>query len=389
VLDVASPWWPDVVSVVEAARARFGIDLVVLRLVAAEGTGPGGSVTYLAELAGDAPSGMPLAALDDAALRAEVHAEDPRRAPWAWAGAVAATVAWADAELEALGRPRTGPAVQVKSWNLSSILILPTARGAVYCKSVPRFLGHEGAVLALIAADEPLLVPRVLSRDAEACTVLLDEVAGEDQWAAPEARLVTMVQTIVKLQARWARRVEELESAGLPDWRVATLPGRIEALFDRSSVRSTLTPELARLADLAAGLPGLLSALAACGVPETFIHGDFHPGNWRFDGQTLVLLDWGDSGLGHPMLDLAAFLDRVAPATRARVRSAWIEAWRDAWPASDPARAADLVAPLALLRQALVYQRFLDHIEPSEHRYHERDVPDRIRRALDAYDAVS
>jgi hypothetical protein len=333
---------------------------------------------------------MPLAALDDAALRARIHAEEPRRAPWARAGGVAATVAWADAALEALGQPRTGPAVQVKSWNLSSILILPTARGAVYCKSVPRFLGHEGAILALIAADEPLLVPRVLSHDAEACTVLLDEVAGEDQWAAPEARLVTMVQTLVKLQARWARRVRELESAGLPEWRLATLPGRIEALLDGSSVRSTLSAsEVARLTDLAAQLPELVSALAACGVPETFIHGDFHPGNWRFDGRTLVLLDWGDSGLGHPMLDLAAFLDRVPAAARARVRSAWIEAWQHECPAADPARAADLAAPIALLRQALVYQRFLHHIEPSEHRYHERDVPDRIRRALDAYVAIS
>jgi hypothetical protein len=386
--DVASPWWPDVGSVVEAAKERFGVDLVVLRLLTAEGEGPGGEVTYLAEL--DAPIEVPLAALDEARLSIDVRSDHPLRAPWARPAGVAAMVAWADEELEAIGRPRTGPAVQIKSWNLSSILLLPTAQGTVYCKSVPRFLGHEGAILALIGTDQPHLVPRLLSRSAETCTVLLEEVAGDDQWSAPEARLVTMVRTIVKLQARWASRVERLESAGLPDWRLASFPGRIESLIDRAPVRSTLTGgELARLAVLAADLPRLVASLAACGVPETLVHGDFHPGNWRFDGRTLVLLDWGDSGVGHPMLDVPAFMGRVAPASRDRVHSAWLDAWRDECPLADLARASDLVAPVALLRQALVYQRFLDHIEPSERRYHERDVPDRLRRALAAYEELA
>jgi hypothetical protein len=44
-------------------------------------------------------------------------------------------------------------------------------------------------------------------------------------------------------------------------------------------------------------------------------------------------------------------------------------------PGCGPARAAALLAPLAAARQAVVYQHFLDHIEPSEHPYHRDDPP--------------
>ena len=38
------------------------------------------------------------------------------------------------------------------------------------------------------------------------------------------------------------------------------------------------------------------------------------------------------------------------------------------------------MAPVAAARQALIYQHFLDHIEPAERRYHQADVPDWLAR---------
>ena len=52
-------------------------------------------------------------------------------------------------------------------------------------------------------------------------------------------------------------------------------------------------------------------------------------------------------------------------------------------PGSDPDRAARLLAPVAAARQAVIYRRFLDNIEPSEHAYHAADVPDWLRRTAD------
>lgn len=103
------------------------------------------------------------------------------------------------------------------------------------------------------------------------------------------------------------------------------------------------------------------------------MHGDVHAGGSRGDGQHLVLMDWGDCGVGHPLLDQPVMLSRLDAATAEAVRQAWERAWLTVVPGSDPRRAAELLAPLAAARQAVLYQGFLDRIEPSEHPYHRND----------------
>ena len=51
-------------------------------------------------------------------------------------------------------------------------------------------------------------------------------------------------------------------------------------------------------------------------------------------------------------------------------------------PGSDPARAAALLTPVAALRQALIYQIFLDGIEPDERVYHAADPAHWLARAV-------
>ena len=42
-------------------------------------------------------------------------------------------------------------------------------------------------------------------------------------------------------------------------------------------------------------------------------------------------------------------------------------------PGSNPARASVLLAPIAAARQAVIYRKFLDNIEPTEQVYHRTD----------------
>ena len=126
-------------------------------------------------------------------------------------------------------------------------------------------------------------------------------------------------------------------------------------------------------------------------MPDTLVHGDFHPGNLRGerdghskpDGRRLTLLDWGDCGVGHPLLDRAAFLDRSPAEHREDVVSRWDDAWRLAVPGCDPVRAGELVEPLAALRQVVLYDGFLRAVEPSERRYHAADPATWLRRAAE------
>jgi aminoglycoside phosphotransferase (APT) family kinase protein len=388
-LEVASPWWPDVGPVVAGAREQFGVDLTVLRVLRMSGPGPdGGEGAYLAETGDARIAGL---GQPDEDLRRRAQSDDPLRQPWARPGGPAADVAWADSELASLGLPRTGPAVQVKSWNLSSVLRLQTPAAPVWCKHVPVFLGHEGAVLEAVRGSDPGLVPNVLAhrRDPDGTSVtLLENVPGDDQWEAPEPVLARMARCWVAVQARWASGVEQLLALGLPDGRSDALAAAVADLVARPDVRATLTAgELDRIDALAAALPQRLAELDACGLPSTLVHGDLHPGNWIGDGNRLVLVDWGDSLVGHPMLDVLAFLQRTpAGAVRDSVRGVFVEAWRHVAPRSDPDRAMSLIEPVEAVRRALVYRTFVDGIEETERDYHEVDVPAMLRLALSTQD---
>jgi hypothetical protein len=93
-------------------------------------------------------------------------------------------------------------------------------------------------------------------------------------------------------------------------------------------------------------------------------------------------LDWGDSGIGHPLLDQPAFLVGVPSQHVKTIKDHWERAWLAWLPGCEPARAASLLAPVAAARQAVIYRRFLDNIEPSEQVYHRSDPADWLRRTV-------
>jgi Ser/Thr protein kinase RdoA (MazF antagonist) len=365
-LPVATPWWQEVEPVVHAVRARHGIEVAVLRLLEAErDRPPGGRVTYLAETA-DAIHAM--------AWQGRLEAQ-PLRQAYARPGGPAADLAWAETVLAGLALRRTAPAIQVRTWNLSSLWRLPVEGQTLWLKVVPPFFAHEGSLLARLAGER---VPRLLGH--EGGRLLLAEIPGADLYEAQPPQLLEMVTLLVALQRSWMGRAAELLALGAPDWRGPALLPAIADVIARTA--DELSPaERVVLERFLQGLPNRFSDLSACGLGDSLVHGDFHPGNFRGQGRVLTLLDWGDSGLGHPLLDQAAFLDRVPADAREAVRAHWLDLWREAIPGSDPARAAALLAPIAAARQAVVYRGFLDRIEPAEHPYHRHDPADWLRRA--------
>jgi aminoglycoside phosphotransferase (APT) family kinase protein len=211
--------------------------------------------------------------------------------------------------------------------------------------------------------------------------VLLKEVNGEDQYGAALPLLVRMVDLLVALQVDWIGRTAELHRLGAADWRAAALCALAARTVERCSADVDVSAAR-RLEALVAALPQRFADIDACGVPESLVHGDFHPGNVIRDGDRLVLIDWGDSGVGHPLLDHAAFVERLPPADLAAVVDRWSARWREAVPGCDPDRARDLLAPVAALQRAAMYQMFLDNIEPSERVYHAADPAPWLLRAV-------
>jgi aminoglycoside phosphotransferase (APT) family kinase protein len=119
-----------------------------------------------------------------------------------------------------------------------------------------------------------------------------------------------MVSLLVGLQVQWLDRAPELLGFSLPDWRAEPFVALAAATLARTA--DQLDADTVRVCErIVDGLASRFTAIEACGVPDTLVHGDFHPGNLIGDDNNLVLLDWGDCGLGNPLLDRAAFIPRV------------------------------------------------------------------------------
>ncbi|MFE9097412.1 phosphotransferase family protein [Streptomyces sp. NPDC007264] len=365
------PWWSEVEPVAERLEALLGVPVWVLRLLTVDGGegGRDGHVTYHVE-ALEPPVGRPLteAACDPGLLTAPHEL----RAPWARADGVRELLDWAARTLGAAGRPLTGRVRQRRSWNLAGLFRLPTARGTVWLKATPRFAADEADVAAAFARVDPGLVPTVVGRGER--RLLMEHVPGEDCWEASPETVAAAMERFVAAQAALAPD----RPAGLRDRRAPVLAAQVDALLDGPAATGLTAQELAAVR----GLTDRWRQLAECGLPDTVVHGDFHPGNWRSDGGRPVVMDFADAHWGSPVVDGLRAHDFLPEPVRSTAARAWADAWRAQAPGSDPGRALTLAEPLAPLMYAVRYQEFLDGIEPSERPYHEGDPATEIRRAL-------
>ncbi|MES2721626.1 MAG: aminoglycoside phosphotransferase family protein [Pseudomonadota bacterium] len=364
-LPVATPWWQDVAAVIAAVREAHGVEVVVLRALEIAPNPKSVKVTYLAEVSESVAAAEPWdGELDD----------QPLRNSYAKLGGPAADLAWATTILAQKGLTPAGPPRQVRTWNLSSLWAIPVQGQTVWLKAIPPFFAHEAPLIQALAGEA---VPTLLGHGDG--RFLMAELPGADLFEAETDQLFAMVDLLVGIQAKWVGREAELFALGLPDWRGPALTAAITEVFERTAPELS-TKNRGALTAFIADLPRRFADLAACGLPDTLVHGDFHPGNLRGDGEHLALMDWGDSGVGHPLLDSSAFLDRVPAEALEAVRAVWLAHWREAVPGSDPARALTLLAPIAAARQAVIYRGFLDNIEPAEHPYHAADPVDWLSR---------
>lgn len=351
-LSVAEPWWQEAGPV--AAALPGSVVLRMLHVIPDPVEPMGGAVTYLVEFDGDVD-------LDPTEVELDSH---HLRMPWAEIGGPASDFSWAAGFIEPIATPQ-----QERAWNLSSVWHVATSRGVVWFKGVPPFMTHESAVIDLLR-NHP--VPELIAADGH--RQLLAAMPGRDGYRADNHEQRGMIDALVDIQTETADRVDEFVAAGVPDLRSTELIVRLTELVDRHAADDVV------LRGLVATLPERLELVDALGPPAALVHGDAHPGNCRLGTHPPVWFDWGDSFIGSPLFDLGT-VDRW-PGVGV---DGWLARWEDRHPGCDAAAAWAALKPVALLRQAWLYQHFLDHIEPSEHSFHEADVPaflDRTRAVL-------
>jgi len=371
---VSVPWWAEVEPVVAHLREVLGVPVLVLRLLLVEGGegGRDGHVTYHVAALGRPAAGL-LAErpVDQAALTGP----EDLRSPWARVAGIREVLSWAAEELGAAGHRVTGPAVQRKTWNLAALFRLPTDKGPVWLKTTPRFAADEASVIAAFARVDPALVPPVIGAGPR--RVLLGHLPGEDCWDSSPQIITSAVGRLATAQAVLASQPASFPP-GLPDRRTPVIAGQIRALLDGQAGGELTAEEVTA----ARGLLSRFPLLDECGLPDTVVHGDFHPGNWHSDGRPPAIVDWADAHVGNPVLDGLRACDFLPARKRPAAAAAWIDAWASRIPGCEPARALRIAGPLAHLIYAVRYQEFLDGIEPSERIYHVGDPAAAIRAAL-------
>ncbi len=168
--------------------------------------------------------------------------------------------------------------------------------------------------------------------------------------AAPEA-----ARALARIQLAAVGRGDELLHTGAPDRTSGPTLAAFRTVVDSGLHLDLLTEdERGRLKTLPGRLANRLDALEATGLPPTVVHGDLHTGNYVVSPDGVLLFDWTDAALGHPVLD-AVLLARSAGRADPELEQATLEAYAEVWQAARPD--VDIDTALALAQEVnLAYQ---------------------------------
>lgn len=300
----------------------------------------------------------------------------------------------ADHDIHLTGKPDQ---FHVRTW--STVIRLPTDRGAYFFKAVWRPLRFEAGLTAAIATWAPNDVGIPLATDARRGWMILEdggqrlrEILAKDRDVRHWHRILPQY---AELQIAMGSHVRQALKLGAPDRRATALVAQYADLLERPSLLRvglkeglTATQETS-LRDLVPQVRAWLEALGV--VPDTIQHDDLHDGQvFVRDGQYRIL-DWGDSCVSHPFLSMSVVERSVAYTLKLKPGSSEITRLRDIYlePFTAFGSKAKLraVYPIAIrlgwVSRAISWATLIPYLSQAEKRRERGDVPRSLGRFLD------
>jgi len=288
----------------------------------------------------DPPEGLPeplLPALHDAVTRLDgAPTAAPAWAPFAQRGATAALDAALSADPIARGlaalRPDHPRALrQRRCWPLSSVW----SNAEVFLKVVPPRWASEGPVAAWLASLAPDRVARVVAHGQVAVPgglLAWNLQAAVASGAFAGDAVLRSAAAIGDLVRRVAPDLAAGVPLGLADRHPAAVAAGLREVWASPELDALTESERAALPELDARWRRRLDALERAGLPPVLVHGDLHPGNVLpgpsgRGGDTVI--DWTDAAVGWPGVDLLTLIGFGAPLGDAAAEQA-IAAYADA-----------------------------------------------------------
>jgi hypothetical protein len=320
--------------------------------------------------------------------------------PWGEPGWLPGLIAWAERQLAKHGLELAGKITQphVRPW--STVLRLPTDRGAVFLKAGAPSQVHEARLMSWMVARWPDSLPPLLAVEKVQGWLLMGDCGPVLRPQLKEDRDLSHWERILsqyaQLQIDSVESSEALLALGVPDRR----PSRLEAgLAKIVNVEANLPAEVPRIADETLAELGRrqddlrhhLADLQAAPIPPALNHGDFHDANIAYDGQRYKFFDWGDASVSQPFFSLRTVfvsvenslgLNWTDPACL-RLRDAYLEPWSKLAPPAELRRIVGLAAKCWALGSMLGWHRALKRLAPAE-RIEYQAIPSLAQELVDS-----
>ena len=217
----------------------------------------------------------------------------------------------------------------------ANVYRVPVEGGVAWFKCCGPVQAFEPRLTAELFARWPDRIPEVLAHDELRRWLLLAD-AGKpvrDSGNPPENWLAAL-PLYAELQRSESAHAADHLAHGVPDLRLATLPGRYRSELLRRDLPIS-TDDMERLLSFAPRFTELCDALAGYELPDTVQHDDLHMANLFVKGRRMRLLDWGDASISHPFASLVVtyrFLEEfngLSPTDPwfMRLRDAYLEPW--------------------------------------------------------------
>ncbi|HEY3070465.1 MAG TPA: phosphotransferase [Gaiellaceae bacterium] len=281
----------------------------------------------------------------------------------------------------------------------STVLRVPTGRGPVWFKANVPGLAQEAAVVEILAARRPDLIPTLLATDLERGWMLQADGGARLRETMQTAGDYDVWERILPLYAGLqidaATDRERLLAAGAPDRGLAVLPHQFEELLaDGQELEGLSADELRRLHELVPHIEAEARELAAYELPETIQHDDLHDGQVFVRDGGYVFFDWGDACVSHPFYTLVVTLAVLAYRLELehdspdlyRFRDAYLEAWTGFHPLDDLQRAYAIAYRPGVLCRGLTWAMIVGAIPRPLREKEAYAVPERMRMLLEVYE---
>jgi tRNA A-37 threonylcarbamoyl transferase component Bud32 len=288
------------------------------------------------------------------------------RSAWCHHGWYERVCEWIDGVLMARGE---GPAVAVtpfRQWGISAVLRVETEASRYWFKAVFAPFAAEPVVTRFLDRLRPGRVPHVIAVEPAENWMLLAEITGTQVAAAPDLAPAA-ISALIDLQRGFIGHTDELVEGGVTDRPLHRLPHEVVNALEHPLVQAALRVDADRAASLARRLTEAVTTVQGIGIPHTLVHGDFHPGNVMLTAGGMVLFDWSDAAVSHPLVDAAVWVSWSQDDPEA-VDHLW-QTFADAWcDVADPATVIAARPSLDAITGAyhfVSYARILGGLEPS------------------------